>query len=288
MNRKEHDDGRGLLIILSIACLILIIITTIQDAWLSPLRNAVGYILLPVQSGVNTVGRALYNYVEDQKTLSEALQENENLQERIDELLTENTRLELDTYELNRLRSLLELDEDYGEYDMVGARVIAKDSEGWFKVFRIDKGSAHGIKADMNVMASGGLVGIVTDVGRNYATVRAIIDDVSRVSAMSLQTGDTCIISGDLQLHEEGRLSLTDLSINADIKDGDKIVTSNISSKYVPGLLIGYATDITVDESRLTKSGYLVPVVDFETLQEVLVITQLKEDMTELSSQQGE
>ena len=129
----------------------------------------------------------------------------------------------------------------------------------------------------MNVIADGGLVGIVSDVGTNYATVRSIIDDVSRVSAMAMQSGNNCIVAGDLRLYEEGRLKLGDIDVNADIKDGDKIVTSNISTKFLPGILIGYAKDINVDNSRLTKSGYLIPVASFDTLQEVLIITKQKE-----------
>ena len=162
-------------------------------------------------------------------------------------------------------------------------RVVAKDSVGWFKVFRIDKGSKDGIAIDMNVMANGGLVGIVTDVGTNYATVRAIIDDVSRVSAMAMQSNANCIVAGDLQVNADNKLRITDIDINANVRDGDKIVTSNISTKYLPGILIGYASDITEDSSRLTKSGYLIPVARFDNLQEVLVITDLKEIQNEES-----
>ena len=135
------------------------------------------------------------------------------------------------------------------------------------------------MRVDANVIAGGGLVGIVTDVGAHYATVRSIIDDVSRVSGMAQQSGDSCIVAGDLTLFEEGRLRITNIADQGDIKNGDRIVTSNISSKFLPGILIGYATDITVDSTRLTKSGYLVPTAQFDTLQEVLVITQLKEDL---------
>ena len=90
----------------------------------------------------------------------------------------------------------------------IGARVIARDSEKWFQVFRINKGSADGVAVDMNVVADGGLVGIVTDVGANYATVRSIIDDSSRVGAMKLDSSYNCIVAGDLTLYEEGVLSL--------------------------------------------------------------------------------
>ena len=160
----------------------------------------------------------------------------------------------------------------------MGARVIATDSGNWFHVFRIDKGLNDGIAVDMNVVAEGGLVGIVTDVGANYATVRSIIDDSSRVSAMAIQSGDSCIVAGDLTLFKEGRLRITNALKESDLKNGDKIITSNISSVFLPGILIGYASEISNDTNNVTKSGYLIPAAQFDSLQEVLVITELKAD----------
>ena len=159
---------------------------------------------------------------------------------------------------------------------MTGARVIQKDAGNWYHSFVIDKGTDDGIEVDMNVIADGGLVGIVTEVGSNFAKVRSIIDDDSNVSAMSLNSGDTCIVSGDLKLYADGKLRLSYIDKNDNIWDDDKIVTSNISDKYLPNILIGYAKDITVDSNNVTKSGYLIPAVDFEHLQNVLVIKTLK------------
>ena len=182
------------------------------------------------------------------------------------------------------------MDQDYQQYKKIGARIIAKDSGAWVQVFRINKGSADGVRVDDNVIAGGGLVGIVTDVGANYATVRSIIDDVSWVSGMAQQSGDTCFVEGDLTLFSEGRLRISKITKDGDIKDGDRIVTSNTSSKYLPGILIGYATDITTDDTRLTKSGFLIPAAKFNNLQEVLVILELKEDQLdgEISLEQGD
>jgi len=214
----------------------------------------------------------------DYRNFKHALNENEKLRQQVDTLIEENSRLQAEQFELERLRELYQLDQDYQQYEKIGARVIAKDSGDWFQVFRINKGSADGVRVDANVIAGGGLVGIVTDVGANYATVRSIIDDVSRVSGMAQQSGDSCIVAGDLTLFDQGRLRITNITKDGDIKDGDRIVTSNISSKFLPGILIGYATDITTDKTRLTKSGYLIPVAKFDSLQEVLIITELKED----------
>ena len=263
---------------LSAVCICMIGITTLNSPLVNPIRNAVGYVLVPIQAGINTVGSRMYQGMADVGKLKMALEENERLKAQVDGLMEENTRLRAEQFELERLRSLYELDQEYMQYEKIGARIIAKDSGAWFSVFRIDKGADDGIRENMNVIAGGGLVGIVTDVGANYATVRAIIDDSSQVSAMAQQSGDTCIVSGDLQLFREGRLALSYMEKDDDIKDGDMIVTSNISEKFLPGILIGYATDIEIDyNDNLSKSGYVSPDARFDRLQEVLIITKLKD-----------
>lgn len=275
----DNKVSKYMLIVLTVLCTVLIVVSSIQNGAVDPLRNAVGYVLVPVQRGVNYVGTGIYNLISEGRSLSQAAAENEELQRQVDALTEENNRLRSEELELQRLRELYELDQQYMQYPKVAARVIAKDSEKWFQVFRIDKGSADGIEPDMNVICGGGLLGIVTDVGANYATVRSIIDDESRVSAMSQLSAETCIVAGDLKLFEEGRLLISNIDKNAGISDGDAIVTSNISTKFLPGILIGYASDIQVNSTQLTKSGTLIPVADFDNLQEVFVITQKKTDM---------
>ena len=105
----------------------------------------------------------------------------------------------------------------------------------------------------------------------------AIIDDDSNVSAMVSTTSDTCIIAGNLQLIDEGTISLVKLTDdNNHVHVGDKVVTSNISEKFLPGILIGYISELNNDSNNLTKSGTVNPAVDFKHLQEVLVIRTRK------------
>ena len=274
MNRKRNNII--VLISLSVICGILITASSLNSSILDPVRKGVGYIITPIEAGVNRLGIAFYDMITDNKTLEAVKAENEELKKTVDQLVLDNTRLQEESLELERLRALYQMDQDYGKFETVGARVIAKDSVGWFNVFRINKGSDDGIEVDMNVIAGGGLVGIVTDVGSNYATVRSIIDDSSRVSAMAMQSGYDAMVEGSLTTYETGRLLLTGILADADVKDGDMIVTSNVSSKFLPGILIGYATDIKSDPNTLTKSGYVVPIATFDTLQEVLIITKLK------------
>ena len=274
----ENRKSKYIFIVLTVLCVMMIVLSSVKDGLMNPIRNTIGYVLVPLQSGVNRVGYGLYEELADHRSLKAVQEENKRLNEQIDLLTEENNRLAQNEGELNRLRDLYALDQDYLQYEKVAARVIAKDSENWFQVFRIDKGSQDGIRVDQNVMANGGLVGIVTDVGLNYATVRSIIDDESRVSAMCLQSSNTCIVAGDLTLYQQGRLRITDMQKDATIQDGDRIVTSNISSKFMPGILVGYAVDIQDDEKKLMKTGYLIPAADFDDLTEVLVLKDVKSD----------
>ncbi len=131
----------------------------------------------------------------------------------------------------------------------------------------------------MNVIAGKGLAGIVTDVGPNYARVRSIIDDVSKISAMVVTNNDRCIVHGDLQeMNASQRILFTDLKDSKDeVTEGAEVVTSNISDKYLQGILIGNIGEFKKDANNLTKSGTLTPAVDFEHLEEVLVILDKKE-----------
>lgn len=272
---KKHNNFI-ILLILSVICAILIVATTLNGALAAPFKRAVSTVLTPVQSIVSSFGASVYDSLTEKRAYDEIAAENKKLESTIDDLMMENTRLELAEYELNRLRGLYQLDQDYGKYDKIGARVIAQDSIGWFNEFKIDKGSNDGLAVDMNVIADGGLIGIISEVGPNYSKVRSIIDDSSRISAMTLQSSDGCIVSGNLETYQTGRLILQDIKADAKVQEGDKIVTSNVSSKYLPGILIGYAMDISMDPNNLTQSGYLIPVADFDHIQEVLVITTLK------------
>jgi len=188
----------------------------------------------------------------------------------------------MEQYDIEDMRRLLELDEKY-KYEKIGASIIGKDAGNWFDTFIIDKGYNDGIEVDMNVIAGSGLVGIITNVGPNYANVRSIIDDRNSVSAMVLSTSDNCFVNGDLEMM--GKLQVIPFSNLTDKKDkvaaGDQVVTSNTSSKYVPGLLIGHINEISNDANNLTKSGTITPAADFEHIKNVLVILDKKQSVQE-------
>ena len=279
---KFTIPSKYLLFILTFLCTAMMLITFGTDTFNRPFNTIFGYVIVPFQQGISQVGSWVSNRSQELVQIRSLLEENERLREEVAALTEENTLLQQDRYELNNLRELLSLDEQYGEYSKVGARIICRDSGNWYSSFIIDKGTQDGLSVDMNVIAGGGLVGIITSVGPNWARVTSIISDNSNVSAKTLATEDNLVVSGDLQLMAEGVITYSMLvdSQNA-VVEGDKVVTSDISDKYLPNILIGYINTINSDSNNLTKSGYITPAVDFEHLGEVLVITDLKQQVPE-------
>ncbi|MCI9168222.1 MAG: rod shape-determining protein MreC [Dorea sp.] len=279
IKNQPRLPGRYVLIILSLVCLLLLGIERFTDTG-GPLRIVANYTVVPMQKGISYVGMWISDMSDNFETMKEMRKKNEKLQQKVDALTIDNTRLRQEQYELERLRELFKLDENYSDYEKVGARVVANNGSNWFSDFTIDKGTNDGIKVNCNVMAGSGLVGTVTEVGPDYARVRSIIDDASNVSAMILSTSDTCMVRGDLSLMSDGRLRFEKLANNDNkVEVGEQVVTSHISNRFVQGLFIGYVSEVEVDASNLTRSGYITPAVDFSKLQEVLVITKTKEDM---------
>ncbi len=274
--KKIRIKSKYILLFLSLLCFGMIVLTLIDAEFARPIKNVAAKVVMPVQKGVNFVGSYLYDKAEMLEELSKIKEENEQLKEENAQLKLENNILIQDKSELDRLRELYELDSIYSDYPKVAARVIGKETGSWFSVFTIDKGSDDGIDVDMNVIADAGLVGRVTYVGEDYSKVTAIICDGVNVSAKSASTSDVCIVEGSLENMETGLLDVINISVSATIRNGEMLMTSHISDKYLPGILIGYISDIEDDGNKLTMSGKLTPAVDFTHLEEVLVITQLK------------
>jgi len=272
--------SKYLLLIITILCICLMVITFTTDIFNGSLGTAVGYITLPFQNGITEVGTWLSDKSDELSQIRMLLEENQELKRQVDELTIENTMLQQDKYELNNLRELYKLEDEYSEYEKVGARIIAWDGGNWFHSFTINKGEEDGLEVDMNVMAGSGLVGRIVAVGKNWAKVTSIINDNSNVSGMVLSTSDNLIVSGDLELMSQGLIRFEQL-VDSDnqVVEGDKIVTSNISDKYLPGILIGYISTMEMESNNLTKSGYVTPAVDFQHLEEVLIILNKKQSL---------
>ena len=276
---RIHLKSKHLLVIMTIFCASCIVATFASGVTTVPLQEAAGIIIVPFENSINHISSVFSGISDRMKDKEEILAENKKLQSQVDSLTEQNNKLIQDQTELVRLEQLYDLDQQYTEYPKVAARIISKDPGNWYDTFMINKGTSDGIRIDNNVIAGKGLVGIVTEVGAHWATVRSIIDDSSNVSAMTVSTQDNCVVEGDLELIDEGKLSFSQLYYQDNkVTVGERIVTSNISEKYVEGLFIGYISEISQDSNNLTKNGTIVTPVDFAHLKDVLVITVNKGD----------
>ena len=262
--------------------MILLIVSYRFSESLAPVKTVAGDIITPMQVGINKLGSFFTSKLDYLKSIDDLLAQNKELTEKLNKMSYENKLLIQGKYELDDFRKLYNLDQNYADYPKVAARVISKDMSNWYNQFTIDKGTDDGIKVGMNVMAGNGLVGIVTKTGRNNSKVKSIIDDSSNVMGMLLDTSDTCVVKGNLKLLDEGHIEVTGIKKGSRVKDGYEVVTSYISPKYHPGILIGYVSNIKVDPSNMTESGYLTPAVDFSKLDMVLIITREKEELENL------
>lgn len=290
MRKKKQSKfpAKYVLLIMTILCAV-IIGCSLKASGSGPVSAAAGAVLAPMQKGVNQLGSRLTNLREHLRTKKSLEKENEELRTQLADAQENLNQVQLNQEELDNLKSLYDMDQNYADYDKIAANVIGKDAGNWFSVFLIDRGSNDGITVGMNVLADGGLAGIVIQVGSNYAKVRSIIDDNSNVSARNLSTSDLCVVSGSLKtMNESSLIDFDDLRDKEDqAKVGDQIVTSNISDMFLEGIPIGYITDIKTDSNNLTKSGHIATIVDFEHLDDVFVILQTKDISTDTTNEQG-
>ena len=277
--KKKKFPAKYVLLIMTIFCAVIIVCSARLSVNAGGASVVAGYVIVPMQKGVNRIGTALTDLTANFTLKKELMRENEELRQQLAEVQEELNRIQIDQEELNNLKKLYDMDQTYSDFDKIAANVVGKDSGNWFSLFLIDRGSNDGIETGMNVIADGGLAGIVIEVGPNYAKVRSIIDDNSNVSAKNLSTSDLCIVSGSLRSMNERNMidfsNMRDKEEKANV--GDQLVTSNISDMFLEGIPIGYLTDITTDANNLTKSGHIATIVDFEHLDDVFVILQTKD-----------
>lgn len=271
-----HISPKFILFALTSFCVISIGVSYFKSDYAVPIRTAVGYVVVPLQTGINRVGSFFAGIRDDRLSLEAALEENEALKQECQDLQEQMNRYQANLAELDRLKKLLQICDYYESYEMVGATVVASEAVNWNYRMTIDKGTRDGVDVGMTVINQDGLVGIVTKAGETYATVQSILDNASSVSGMDPVSLDPCIVSGNQATIAEGYIDVSYVRADSTIKDGTQIYTSNISSRYAEGILIGTVRDLTLDTNNLSSSGHLVPAVDFTRMKEVLVITQTK------------
>ena len=275
---KSHLTSRVALIVVCVLC----VTSLLYNYWsredsVKPAQIA-GAVIIPFQEGLNEIGSFLFRSEEDRISLSEARERIDTLEKQNAQLKRENSDLNELALENERLRRLLDMKQRLSGYEMTEASVIGNDGVNMFVRFTLNKGTMDGIQVNMNVINDQGLVGIITAVGPNYSVCTAIIEAGTNVSAMTKNDHLNLIVSGDMSTKGLSEMRFSSALLSIDFSKDSTLVTSFISDRYLPGLLIGYTESVTPNDDGLTQRGLVRTAVDFTNVHEVLIIKTLRDE----------
>ena len=261
-------------IILSIV-LVLSLISHFVD---NPIGRAIKTVMSPIYNVAYSVITPIRQFSGYVSKASDYEKEIEELKSQLNTLKVENKSRESYIIENRRLKELLDLkDSEMGEYETVTARVISYEPNSWYDTVMLNKGTTSGIERDDIVVTGLGVVGRVTDIGRNWAQVSTVINISNSIGIKLSRTGDVGVVSGDANLAEDKNCRLEYLSNDKNLIKGDILLTSGLGGIYPPDLTVGKVIEIKSDSAGNLDYGIVEPSVDFSSLYEVLVITEVPE-----------
>lgn len=240
----------------------------------------------PVSSAINTVFRPLHTLI---GSISDSITGMSDSMQKYEELLAEYERLRVyvakmederrlsdELIEENRLlRELLDLTPRERGFETEIASVIERNPSAWERTLTISKGSEAGIEVGQCVISSQMyLVGIVTQTGSDWSTVRTVVDTEFAAGAKIDRTGQASVVKGEWSLMRDNRLKLDLLSLGSDVLHGDLILTSGMGGIYPPGLPIGTVAGVQTDLSGQYEYAELIPMVQPDTLAQVFVVLE--------------
>lgn len=234
-------------------------------------------VLTPVEYVLAKLGYGVRQTSSFTSQIMTVYRDNQALKAENDELRQNNVNVTEILAENARLRTILDYKRGAPQFDFVTAQVIARDPGTWTSIIVINRGTVDGIAKDMAVVTAQGLVGTVVNVYNNSAKVQLILDPRSAVG--SLVQRPESRVAGIVEGSGSSPLSprMINIARDADIIKSDKIITSGFGGIYPKGLLVGEVVDVVNDEGGLLKYAVLKPAVDFDRLEEVLIIVRSRE-----------
>lgn len=231
-------------------------------------------LLTPLRSGASALTgqvQRLYNYFYNYDALKA---ENEQLRDQLSAYREEERNAAALERENARLRQLLELLDAHPDYSFVDADVITRSSGDWTSTITVNRGASAGLSVGMcAVTANGAVVGLITEVGNNYAVIRTVLDSKLNISATVSASGCSGIVSGSYLSGQADMLRMDYLSSTAILRKNDQVVTSG-STAYPKNLILGYIADASFDDVGVTKYAILQPAADIANLEQVFIITE--------------
>jgi len=195
--------------------------------------------------------------------------QNDTLSTQLNKAIEDNNQWHETELANTRLRHLLAFQKTITDR-VLAAEVIGKDPSAWFKTVIIDKGEADGLTKGLSVVMPHGIAGQVIEVSKNYAKVMLIIDRNSAVDALVQSTRARGVIKGE----SSDRCRLVYVLRKNDVRIGDKVVSSGLDGVYPKGLRIGLVSEVIEHDADIFLEVIVTPFVDFEKLEEVLVILE--------------
>lgn len=231
-------------------------------------------VLTPIRSGVSSLTdrvEQLYSYMFEYESLKA---ENEALKEELAAIQDQARRTDSITQENNRLRELLELKEANEDYKYVDGYIISWSSNEWSSTFTINRGANVGIQEGMCAITSRGeLVGLVSEVGPNYAVIKSVLDSSLEISATIASSGYNGMVQGGYFTGQAGKLRMNYLPTSATIRNNDEVVTTG-ATVYPRDLIIGHVIDAGFDDTGVAKYAILEPAADIGALEQIFIITE--------------
>lgn len=262
-----------ILVIAALAAILTVGSMILRPGKATLLSNVVSMVVNPLKNGVTILvdkAEQLYDYIFAYEKLQA---ENDHLREQMANMNQDIRESQTYKEENERLRSLLTLAEKNTDYVLEIANVVSWDSGGYGHSLTISKGSSAGLAEGMcAITESGQVVGLISEVGTNWATVTTILDTTSEIGAYIFGSGYTCIAQGDFELMNQGYLRASYLASDATIRNSDQVLTSGDGDIYPPGLLVGTVSDAGEDETNVAKYAVIAPSVDLSSVAQVFVI----------------
>lgn len=273
MNRIFTKYG---LAVLSVAVLvaILLCVLSIFSSSSAVLPNVAGTIATPFR----TAGTVIVNKIDEWTnyfTEFDAMKaENERLKKDLARLEADIRQAEYDREENKLLRELLELTEQRRDLSFESALIVERDASNWARLLTVNKGTLSGIAVgDCVIDQYGNMVGIISEAGLNWATVRTLLDSETGIGAKVFRSGLNAVAQGDFALMNDERLSLGYLSTDSDVMGGDLIVTSGLGDYLPSGIVIGYVEELRTSDDGLSRHAVIRPETDIDSLTELFIIT---------------
>lgn len=271
---KDFLKRNGLWVLFAVAVIaVSLAVMSFFTTTSSPLANAAQVITSPFRTAFTAVADWFNDkqaYYADYKALEE---ENQELKDQIAKMERSVRQAEADSAENERLRELLNLRPQEEKWELESATILERSSSNWTRSFTLSKGTDCGIVVNDAVITSEGyLVGTISEVGTNWCTVLCITDTDTSLGALVFRTDEIGVAEGDFQLMDQGKLRLSYLSPDAQLLNGDLIVTSGLGGYLPSGLVIGSVEEVKLDDSGSTQYAVLSPSADFDALTQVFVI----------------